>query len=58
MWKCQLNARQFDIPLSITSAIADDQLTDHKIAAPGIRVLAYAPGYQPPLNLLNCVYLI
>ncbi len=56
--KLLLNDAQFDIPVSITSAIADDQLADHKIAAPGIRVLAYAPGYQPLLNLLNCVYLI
>jgi hypothetical protein len=56
--KLPLNDAQFDIPVSITPAIADDQLADHKIAAPGIHVLAYAPGYQPPLNLLNCVYLI
>ena len=56
--KLLLNDAQFDIPVSITSAIADDQLADHKIVSPGIRVVAIAPGYQPPLNLLNCVYLI
>ena len=56
--KLLLNDAQFDIPASITFAIADDQLADHKIASPGIRVVVIAPGYQPPLNLLNCVYLI
>jgi len=56
--KLLLNDAQFDIPVSITSAIADDQFADHKIVSPGIRVVAIAPGYQPPLNLLNCVYLI
>jgi hypothetical protein len=56
--KLLLNDAQFDIPVSITSAIADDQFPDHKIVSPGIRVVATAPGYRPPLNLLNCVYLI
>ena len=56
--KLLLNDAQFDIPVSIPSAIADDQFADHKIVSPGIRVVAIAPGYQPPLNLLNCVYLI
>ena len=55
--KLLLNDAQFDIPVSITSA-NDHQLADHKIVSPGIRVVAYAPGYQPPLNLLNCIYLI
>ncbi|RLA33000.1 MAG: hypothetical protein DRR11_06665 [Gammaproteobacteria bacterium] len=56
--KLLLNDGQFDIPVSINSAIADDQLIDYKITSPRIRIVATAPGYQPPLNLLNCVYLI
>ncbi len=56
--KLLLKDAQFDIPVSITSAIADDQPADHNIVSPVIRIVAYAPGYQPPLNILNCVYLI
>ena len=56
--KLTLKDAQFDIPLGIAPAIADASFADHKILLPGIRVVATAPGYQPPLNLLNCVYLI
>jgi len=56
--KLTLNDAQYDFPPDIAPAITDASSIDPDIVAPGIHVVAYAPGYQAPLNILNCVYLI
>jgi hypothetical protein len=56
--KLTLKDAQFDFPIGIAPAVANAPFADHNIMLPGIRVVAHAPGYQPPLNLFNCVYLI
>lgn len=65
--QCSLDSRraktilkdvQYDFPPGIAANIATAPLADHSILLPGIRAVAPAPGHQPPLNLLNCVFLI
>ncbi len=56
--KLILKDAQFDLPPGIARTITTTPFADHKIVPPGIYSVACLPGYQPPLNLLNCVYLI
>lgn len=65
--QCSLDSRrdktilkdvQHDFPPGIAANIATAPFAVHSILLPGIRAVAHAPGYRPPLNLLNCVYLI
>lgn len=65
--QCSLDSRrdkfksedaQDDLPPGIATTIVATPFADHKIVLPGIRVEAYVPGYQPPLNIFHCVYLI
>ena len=55
--KLLLKDAQYEAPPGIV-ATAALPFSDHKIVPSCTRVAAHAPGYQPPLNLLNCVYLI
>lgn len=65
--QCSLDSRRakliikdvkYDLQPDIAATIATITFTGYKTAPPGIHVTAYVPGYQPSLNLLNCIYLI
>ena len=65
--RCSLDSRrtklilkdvQYDLQPEIAATIATTTFAGHKTVPSGMRVTAYVPGYQPPLNLLNCIYLI
>lgn len=56
--KLKLEDAKDNLPPGIAATIDATPITNHKIVLPGIRAVAYAPGYQPPLNILHCVYLI
>jgi hypothetical protein len=65
--QCSLDSRrakliledvQYDLQPDIAATIAATTFAGHEIVPPGVRVTAYVPGLQPPLNLLNCIYLI
>ena len=47
-----------DLPAGIVPASVTAALACHDIVPRGINVFACVPGYRPPLNLLNCVFLI
>ena len=47
-----------DLPASVAPAINSYSFASHEWMPPGIRIESFLPGYQPPLNLLNCIYLI
>ena len=47
-----------DLPGSIAPAVIAVPFTDHRTVPSVIAYVAYEPGYQPPLNLLNCIFLI
>lgn len=47
-----------DLPPGIVPPIVAAPLDAHRTVPPGIGLVACVPGYQPPLNLLNCVFLI
>lgn len=49
---------QFDLPVGVAAAVAVSVIADHRIEPPGVDVASRVPGAQPPLNLLNCVFLI
>lgn len=65
--QCSLDSRraklilkdvQYDLQPDIVATIATTTFAGHKTVPPGVHVTAYVPGYRPPLNLLNCIYLI
>jgi hypothetical protein len=56
--KLVLKDVRFDLQPGIASTVIAAPLAEHYFASPRIRIAALKPGYQPPLNLLNCVYLI
>ena len=56
--KLKLEDVQDNLPPGIAATIAATLFANHNIVLPGIRAVAHAPGYQPPLNILHCVYLI
>ena len=56
--KLNLKDVQYDLQPDIVATIATTTFAGHKTVPPGIRVTAFAPGYQAPLNLLHCIYLI
>ena len=65
--QCSLDSRrdklvlkdvQFDLQPGIAPTVAATPFADQFFALPDIRVAAFKPGYQSPLHLLNCVYLI
>jgi hypothetical protein len=47
-----------DPPVSIAPTIGIATSTDHNIVLPCVHASSHAPGVQPLLNLLNCVFLI
>jgi hypothetical protein len=49
---------QPDIVATLATTIAATTFAGRKTVLSGICVTAYVPGYQPPLNLLHCIYLI
>lgn len=49
---------QYDLQPDVAATIVTTTFAGQKTVPPGIRVATYVPGYQPPLNLLNCIYLI
>ena len=49
---------QPDIVATLATTIGANTFAGRKTVLPGIRVTAYVPGLQPPLNLLNCTFLI
>ena len=56
--KLKLEDAQDSFPPGIAATIAATPFASHNIVLPGIRAVAHAPGYQPPLSILHCVYLI
>jgi hypothetical protein len=56
--KFLLKDAQYDPLPGIVAIAATPPFSEHRILPSPTRVAAYAPGYQLPLNLLNCVYLI
>ena len=49
---------QPDIAATLATTIAATTFAGRKTLPPGIRATAYVPGYQPPRNLLHCIFLI
>ena len=47
-----------DLPFSVAPAINSFSYANHEWTPPGIKIESFLPGYQPPLNLLNCIYLV
>lgn len=56
--KLNLKDTHFQLPVSMAPTITATPFADHNKMPPGIAVASCLPGYQPPLNLLHCVYLI
>lgn len=56
--KLKLEDAQDNLSPGIAATITATPFANHKIVLPGVRAAAYAPGHQPPLNILHCVYLI
>lgn len=56
--KLLLEDAQFDVPATCGPTIGVPAIADHDSMPSDIGFASRLPGYHPPLNLLNCVYLI
>jgi hypothetical protein len=55
---CSIQDAPTDPPDDITQVVDVAAFADMRKLPTGIEFLSFIPGDQPPLNLLNCVYLI
>jgi hypothetical protein len=56
--KYNLKNAQFDLPASIAPPVTVPAISANKSMPSVVDLFSAVPGNRPPLNLLNCVYLI